>query len=44
VNTASIIKAMMEAVKTSEKYVYFDETTRRYTPESCIFVVAAVRT
>jgi hypothetical protein len=26
---------MMEAVRTSETTVYFDETTRRYIPESC---------
>jgi hypothetical protein len=25
----------MKAVRTSEKTVYFHETTQRYTPESC---------
>jgi hypothetical protein len=31
--TASIIRAMMEAVHTSETSVHSDETTRRYIPE-----------
>jgi hypothetical protein len=36
VRTASIIIAlMMEAVRTYETSVYFNETTRRYTPEGC---------
>jgi hypothetical protein len=37
-HTASIIATiavMMEAVRTSETAVHFDETTRRYTPEAC---------
>jgi hypothetical protein len=33
--TASIITLMMKAIRTSEISVYFDETIRRYTPESC---------
>jgi hypothetical protein len=31
--TASILRAMMEAVHTSEMYVSFNVTTRRYIPE-----------
>jgi len=31
--TASIIRAMMEVVRTSETSVNFNETTRRYIPE-----------
>jgi hypothetical protein len=34
VHTAPIIALMMEAVRTSETSVY-NETTRRYIPESC---------
>jgi hypothetical protein len=30
-----IIRAMTEAVRTSETSVYFSETTQRYIPESC---------
>jgi hypothetical protein len=33
VRTASIIKAIMEAVCTSQTSVYSNETTRRYFPE-----------
>jgi hypothetical protein len=33
VRTASIIKAMMEAVRTSETFVNFNMTTQRYIPE-----------
>jgi hypothetical protein len=32
----------MEAVRTSEKSVYFNQTTRRYTPEGCHVVVEQV--
>jgi hypothetical protein len=32
-HTASIIKAMMEAVRTSETSVNFNVTTQRYIPE-----------
>jgi hypothetical protein len=35
--TMTIIALMMEAVHTSETSVYFNETTRRYTPEGCNF-------
>jgi hypothetical protein len=31
--TSSIIMAMMEAVRTPETSVHFDETTQRYIPE-----------
>jgi hypothetical protein len=35
--TASIIRAMMEAARTSETLVNFYQTTRRYNPEeSCL--------
>jgi hypothetical protein len=33
IRTASIIMAMMEAVRTSETLVHFNVTTRRYIPE-----------
>jgi hypothetical protein len=33
VHIASIIRAMMEAVQTSETSVYFNKTTQRYIPE-----------
>jgi hypothetical protein len=33
--SASIITAMMEAVRTSETSVYFNETTQHYILESC---------
>jgi hypothetical protein len=33
--TASIIRAMMEAVHTSDMSVYFNKTTWRYIQESC---------
>jgi hypothetical protein len=33
VRTASIIRAMMEAVHTSETSVHFNVTARRYIPE-----------
>jgi hypothetical protein len=39
VRTASIVRAMMDAVRTSETSVYFNETARRY-----IFVLPGVRT
>jgi hypothetical protein len=36
---AVVVKAMnalmMEAVRTSETSIYFNETTRRYIPEGC---------
>jgi hypothetical protein len=35
VRTSSIIRAMMEAVRTSETSVYFNETTRHYMAEGC---------
>jgi hypothetical protein len=38
------IALMMEAVRTFETSVYFTETTRRYIPETIIFILAAVRT
>jgi hypothetical protein len=46
VHTASIISAilMMEAVRTSETSVYFNETTRRCVLEAVMFILAAVRT
>jgi hypothetical protein len=31
----SIVRAMMEAVRTSEMSVYCNETTLRYIPEDC---------
>jgi hypothetical protein len=34
-----VIRAMMEAVCTSETSVYFKETTRRYIPEGCQFIL-----
>jgi hypothetical protein len=37
VRTASSIKApMMEAIRTCETFVYFNENTRRYIPEALI--------
>jgi hypothetical protein len=33
--TVSIIRTMMVAERASETSVYFNETTRRYTPEGC---------
>jgi hypothetical protein len=38
------IALIMDAVRTSETSVYFDDTTRRYIPESRIFIGVAVRT
>jgi hypothetical protein len=35
VRTVCMIRALMEAVRTSETSAYFKETTRRYIPESC---------
>jgi hypothetical protein len=31
----SIVIALMEVLRTSETSIYFNETTRRYIPESC---------
>jgi hypothetical protein len=35
---ASIIRAMMEAARTSETFVNFYQTTRRHNPEVVIFL------
>jgi hypothetical protein len=39
-----MIALMMEAERTSETSVYFNETTRRYFQKAVIFILAAVRT
>jgi hypothetical protein len=47
VRNASIIRAMMEAVRTSETSLNFGVIILRYIPEDCkslIFILAAVRT
>jgi hypothetical protein len=38
-----MIALMAEAVRISETSVYFNETTRRYRPETVSFILAAVR-
>jgi hypothetical protein len=35
VRTSSVISAMMEAVRTSETSVFFNETARLYIPQGC---------
>jgi hypothetical protein len=40
----SIIRAMMDAVRTSETSVYLNVTARRCIPEDSKFLLAAVRT
>jgi hypothetical protein len=42
-DVSPFIALMMEAVGTSEKLVYFNESTRRCSPEDCHLVFAAVR-
>jgi hypothetical protein len=37
----SIIALMMEAVRTSETSLYFNETIRRYIPEGCHFLIGS---
>jgi hypothetical protein len=44
VHTAYIITLMMEAVRTSETSVHFNETTPPYMPADFNFIFAAVRT
>jgi hypothetical protein len=40
--TASIVKEMMKAVRISERFFYFHETSRHYNPEGCYLVSQAV--
>jgi hypothetical protein len=44
VSTTSIIRAITEAVCTSETSVYFNKTTRDISQKTVIFKVVAVRT
>jgi hypothetical protein len=44
VRTASIIRTMMEALRTSETSVSIYFTTRQYIPETLNFMLVAVRT
>jgi hypothetical protein len=39
-----IIALMMEAVRTSEMSIYYNETTQRNIQKALIFILAAVRT
>jgi hypothetical protein len=39
VNTVSIIRAMMEAVRASETSVYSNDSTRRYIQKALIFIL-----
>jgi deoxyinosine 3'endonuclease (endonuclease V) len=44
VRAASIVRAMMETVSTSETSVYSNETKMRYIPEDFNIILATVKT